>query len=283
MKMKDLKKVVKKFLGLSMVAVLMVSSMVGCSNQKEASSNGAKNDEVKKIVIGTCMNFEDVAFTNKDGKLDGFEVELLKEVNKLLPQYEFEIQQLAFDNILLSLDAGKVDVGSSMYEYSEERAKNYLFGKEGYRDYSIYFYGLAGKGNTTWSSLAGKTVGTYSATDNSTLTIENYNKKNPDKAIKIDYTGDISKDVEYKSLEEGRWDAIYTTRAGYEKDKKEYGDKFELGDLITKSEAYWVYPKDGKHDELQKAMDGALQTLKKDGTLNKLSNKWFGSPAYYEK
>lgn len=246
-----------------------------------ADSTAEASGDVTVINVGTTQNFEDVSFINESGELDGFEIELLKEVDARLPQYEFNIAQFPFDNLLISLDSGKLDIASSMFEYSDERAANYLYGEVGYRDYSKYFYGLAENGAPTWESLAGKTVGVRTQADNSGLKVEAYNEENPDKAINLDYYGDVSVEVKLEALAQGKWDAVYATLAQAETYKTEYPDyDFVVGDLITSTEAYWLYQKD--NTALQQDVDAALQEIKDDGTLDELANKWFGTDAYPE-
>ncbi len=43
-------------------------------------------------------------------------MELIKELDKRLPQYEFEFKTMDFGNLLLSLDAGKIDLVSHQME-----------------------------------------------------------------------------------------------------------------------------------------------------------------------
>jgi ABC-type amino acid transport substrate-binding protein len=66
--------------------------------------------EIRKIVVGTGTTFPLVCFIDENGKLTGFDVELVREIDKRLPQYEFEFQTLDFSNILLSLETKKIGV-----------------------------------------------------------------------------------------------------------------------------------------------------------------------------
>lgn len=279
MKKNNVKLLLKKAAITAFAGVIAATTLTACG--KKSEDDAAL--ESGKVVIGITNNFTDVAFLNDDGELDGFEVELLKAIDEKLEDYEFEFQQSNFDNILISLDSAKVDLGTCMFEYSEERAEKYLYGNEGYRDYSVYLEAPKGSGYTTLESLAGKTIGDISATNNAALKIQQYNEENPDKAINLDYYGEgVSEDTVIKTLDEGRWEAIMRTKAEFEKHKKEYGDKYELGEIITESEAYFLFPKDGKHEQLRDAVDGAIKELKEEGIVDELSEKWFGTPAYIE-
>lgn len=269
----------KRRIVVTLIMSLGVVSLAGCGNATEVSNNSG--DEVQVIKIGADADFEDISFVNEEGELDGFEIELLREIDEMLPQYEFDIQLLPWENLLLSLDSGRIDLCTSEWEYTEERAENYLFADEGFRDYSLYFEGLKGT-DLTWEGLAGKVVATVDQSDNTTVQIENYNAEHPGQELIIDYMGSVSTEVVLASLDQGRWDATYSTQAGFEKDNREYGDKYELGDLITHTETYFLYHKDGRQQQLHDDVDEALRELKENGRLNEISEKWFGAPAYFD-
>lgn len=249
------------------------------ASASSTSGDGANNPDAKKIVCGVVSGVDGWGNVDAKGKFDGYEPAVLREVDRRLPQYSFELQPSDFNNILLSLDSDKIDLGTHMFEYTPERAEKYLYGKEGYFDFTTVLEVPADSKLTTLDDFAGKTVVTPSKGDASTTIIENYNKKNPDKAIKIDPQGGVARDVEIQSLVDGRWDAISTPRYMVSDDNKKYGkgkDIVKEGPVLNRSNSFYLYPKDGKHDQLQKDVDGALKAMKEDGTLAKISIKYIG-------
>lgn len=279
MKKNQLVSAIKKISVLSFAGLLAVTSLTACG-KSDGDASSEDKEGVETIKVGLPNSFDQVAYLDENGELVGFEVDLLKRIDEELPQYEFEYEESTFDNILISLDAGKIDLGSHEFEYSDERAEKYLFAQEGYRDFSIYLISLKGSGYTTLESLAGKTIGAISNTDNCALLIDKYSKENPDKAITEDYYGDVEDSVVVQSLKEGRWEATYNTLNSYNDWVKEYGDIFDLGDAINESDAYFLYPKDDKYIPLRDAVDEVIKEIKASGELDELSNKWFGYDAY---
>ncbi len=273
-------KLSKKSAALFLIVALVAGTLTACGDSE--ASGQSSDGEVQKILVGVPTNFENTSFLDEDGELKGYEIDLLTKIDEKLDNYEFEFQQSQFDNILLSLDSGKIDMGAHMFEYSEERAQKYLYGDEGYRDFSVHLIAMKGSGYTTLESLAGKTIGIISETDNAGLQIQKYNEKNPEKAIHFDYYGEgTGTDVIMKTLEEGRWEAVVGTQSDFEQRQETFGDKYELGETVTESEAYYLYPDDGEHEALKDAVDQAVKELKEDGTLNELAEEWYGTPAYY--
>lgn len=265
----------KKKVGFLLVLGLLAGMLAGCGTAKEASTNGAASaeggKEVKKIIVGTGTQFPNVCFIDANGKLTGYDVELVKELDKRLPEYEFEFQTMDFSSLLLSLETKKIDFVAHQMEKNPEREAKYLFNKE---PYSIFFNKVVvPKTNTDIKSiddLKGKKVLT-SATSNEAYILQEYNKKNKD-AIEIVYTNAPSNDRTNQILT-GRAAAIITTDFAL----KSYpnGDKLKtVGDPLTQSDVLFVLRKD--EQELSDKLDTAIKELKADGTLSKLSIQWLG-------
>src|SRR6478736_6594461 len=94
-------------------ALILVLAVTACGSRNNKASNAYSEApaasteapaQVKKIIVGTGNQFPKVAFVDDSGKLTGFDVELVREIDKRLPEYEFELQVLDFTNILLSLE-----------------------------------------------------------------------------------------------------------------------------------------------------------------------------------
>lgn len=266
----------KKAVSLIGVATLVAGTMAGCG---KASAAGDSASGPKTVVVGVVSTAEKFGSVGEDGVLDGYEIALLKAIDEKLEDYEFDIQPSDFNNILISLDAGKIDLGTHMFEYNDERAEKYYFGQEGYINFSTNFIIPVDSENTTWDSLAGKVFGGISETDNSSLIVKKYNEEHPDKALEMDYYGQIGTEAVLQSLLEGRWDAIPGIWWVADQYNEEYGngkDIVKKGDVIGTSLAYYLYPKDDEHAAIRDAVDGAIAELREEGVLKSLSEQYFG-------
>ena len=155
--------------------LVTMTGLAGCGNQAGADQNAPKT-----IIVGTGHAYEPYCYLDEDGNLAGYELEVMKAVNELLPQYKFEFQTFDFANVLLSLDAGKIDIGAHQYELNDERQKKYLFGKESYTTYTTHV--TVPVGNITIHSLddlQGKKVMTPVGSNKAYL-LEKYNTEHPD-------------------------------------------------------------------------------------------------------
>lgn len=273
----------RKVLSALLMASVMGAMLAGCGSSSSSDASGEsdtdESSEVQTVVIGCYDGWTNVAYLDEEGNLTGYEVELLKAIDEELEAYEFEFEP-SQANFLTLIDTGKIDIASSMYSYSEERAEKYLFTNEGYRDMSQYIVCLEGDEYTTLESLAGKTLGLGFEDDSTSTILKAYNEENPDKAINLDYYGDAELDVVAQGVQEGRWDALTESSATLAQLNDISDVTFIQGDVVEESDAYWILPKDGKHDDLRDAIDGVLAEFKENGKLNELHEEWFGTPAY---
>lgn len=63
----------------------------------------AANQKVQTITVGTGTQFPNVCFLDENGKLTGYDVELVKEIDKRLPGYKFKFKRWIFLTYSLAL------------------------------------------------------------------------------------------------------------------------------------------------------------------------------------
>ena len=258
----------RQYVFAGFLTILGGVTLAGCG-KKEASAGGG----AEKVVVGTGNSYEPYCYLDDKGNLAGYEYEVLKAVDELLPQYEFEYKTSDFANVLISLDAGKIDIGAHQYEWNKERDEKYLFGKEPYTTYVTYLT-VAGNRDDVKSldDLKGKKVKSSSGS-NSAYILENYNKDHKDNPIRVDYVNNSTDEETITGLLNGVWDATIMTARDVDKLNKSYEKGSPsikvTGDPVQTSSTYFVFAKD--NTKLQEAVDGALKQLKENGTLAKIS------------
>lgn len=122
-------RVFKKILATVMAAT-MVLSMVGCGSSEKSdskSSETGKIEEIKskgKLVLGTASGyppFEFVSVENK-GAVVGIDVELAQAIADELG-VDLEVQDMAFSELITSLQAGNCDIVIAGMPETEEKAE----------------------------------------------------------------------------------------------------------------------------------------------------------------
>ncbi|MGO4547867.1 transporter substrate-binding domain-containing protein [Paenibacillus sp. 2TAB23] len=260
------------------IAIILTLTLAGCgSNKNNTGSEAASGNESKavtKIVVGTGTQFPNVCFIDENGKLTGFDVELVREIDKRLADYEFDIQTLEFTNLLLSLETKKIDLIAHQMEKNPEREEKYLFNTEPYAHWRNKI--IVAKDNDsvqTLDDLKGKKVLTTATTAQATI-LENYNKEN-NNAIEIVYQNGGANDT-VAQVTSGRVDAFLA--ADFTLSLVDTKQELKaVGPALSEADILFMFRKnDPDQQKLSDAVDGAIKELKADGTLAKLSSEWLG-------
>ena len=245
----------------------------GCFRRDDQES--AANPDAETIVVGTGNAYQPFVYLGENGELEGYDVVVLKAVDKKLDQYNFEYESSDFKNILTSLQAGKVDLAAHQYQYNDERAEKYLFGEVGYNNITLHNISIEGEGEyNSLDDLQGKNV-IASPGANEAHVIEEYNSEHgEDEQINIVYNEGGS-EIFISSLQNGTADAGILK----EYDGNKYNEQFNANLAISEqpvsgSKANSLYRKGD--EALQQAVDGAVQALIDEGTLKELSIEYLG-------
>lgn len=256
--------------------LIIVTSIIGLilTGCGAKTNNTSSTTTPKKIIVGTGNAFKPYCYLDENGKPAGYEVAVLQEVNKRLPQYKFEYQAMDFANILISLQSKKIDIASHQYAKNPEREQKYLYGKEGYADDIVKMTVLNNRNDIkSIQDLVGKNV-QVSTGSNSANYMEKYNKEHNTK-INLVY-GSPDTVTLIKSMQDGKIDAFFSWAQQVDMYNKSLGNVIKLvGDPIYNTNVYQIYRKDDT--KLRDDVDKALSDMKKDGTLAKISIKYLGA------
>lgn len=274
----------KKIFSMFIILVLSISVLAGCgqgtleSKSTSSSNNSSKEnslDRIKKagkIIIGIDDTYPPMEFKDKDNKLVGYDIDMANEIGKKLG-IKVEFVPTAWDGIFMALQSKKFDVIHSSVSITDERKKTMIFTEP-------YIYGgnaiFVKADNTTVNSqddFKGKIIGCQVGT----TAQDALSKISGMKEVKK-YNGMTEA---FLDLKNGRIDAVVSDPQVGDYYIASQKDKFKkIKSLLSQEPIGVAFRKDDTdlRDGYQKAMD----ELKKDGTLSKLSEKWFGYDIYKE-
>lgn len=252
----------------ALISTLFVANVFAAKKEKKAKA--------KTVIVGTGSDSPLYCYLDDKGNLAGYEIDVIKAIDELLPQYDFEFQTFDFKNILLALSAGKIDIGAHMYESNPERRKNYLFTEHGYNDFSKYIVVL--KDNTSVNSLedlVGKTAQASTGSATGAILLH-WNEEHPNAKINAVLTGSLTNEQIVASMKNGTYDAFFTNIPSFNQIQKEYGGIFRLVEKpISTSASYFIFNLNSP--QLKADVDGALDKLIASGKLAELAIKDLGS------
>lgn len=279
--------------GVAVIAIVAATylgrTLTGASSSK-ASSATSGSDKVTTLKVAHTQNYVPYDFLDEKGQSDGYEVAVLKAIDEKLPDYQFEYTGTSDEDLLIGLESGKYDIGTKGAWYTEERAKKFIISESPIGASIIGFTIRKADANKfknidDFAKEKGKLV-PISPQNAQWTVIEEYNKKHSASPIELTAAESFQIADAYAWVLEGRYDAFFDIKLSFEKavtDKAgsyhQYADQlswFPYKGIPT----YPLIHKDKKNEEFAKAYEKAIKELEKDGTLSKLSEKYFGEDVF---
>ena len=277
-----MKKIAKSIIAVALV-MLSVSPVFAAS--KSAKS---KKTKVRTINVAHTVTNVPYDFLDEKGNADGFEIAVLKAVDELLPEYEFKFHGVSDEELLIGTESGKYQVGTKGAWITEERKKKFLIPQN---PLAASVIGIAFRAENSdqikdlesFAKFSGKLI-PISPQSAQFSVIQEFNEKHPSNQIKLVPSDVFDIADSYLWVLEGRYDAYFVLKLSYEKNVlKETGPYHQFADKLAyvpyKGIPTWpLFNK--KETELADAYDKAVQTLKENGTISKLSLKYFGEDVF---
>ena len=269
---------------------LLVGGLVGCGSKdadksaanktatpvvtKAADDNqGSDKDllaqikERGKLLIGTEGTYAPYTFHDESGKLVGYDVEVAEAIAAKLG-VKAEFVESNWDSLIAGLDAVRYDVVINQVTITEERLQKYDFSTP----YTISRAALiVGKDNNdikSFEDLKGKKAA-QGLTSNYAQLAEGYGAK------LVSADGSFSKAIELVSTKR----AVATINdqvSFYDFLKQKPDAPVKLVDTLDDASKNAVLIRKG-NDTFVEAVNKALDEITKDGTLAKISDKYFGA------
>ena len=249
----------KSIIVVASLLVVGALFLAGCQSKGDGEANSEK-----VLRVGTEGTYSPFSFRDDNDKLTGYDVDVAKAVAKKI-NYKVKFVEAPWDSMLAAFDANKSDVIFNQVSITPERKEKYLFSTP----YSVSHPALiVNKDNNEikdFADLKGKTSA-------QSLT-SNYAQMAEDLGAEISSVDGFSKAVEL--VGDNRADATLNDDVTYY-DYLNQKPNVPIKIVKTSDEATEVaamFHKDDK--ELAEKVDKAIKELEADGTLTKLSEKYF--------
>jgi len=279
-----MKKITKSLLLLVLASSILASPLFAAKKTKKS-----KKSAVRLIQVAHTPTNVPYGFLNEKGQSDGFEVSVLRAVDELLPQYEFKFNAVSDDELLIGIETGKYQLGTKGAWLTEERKKKFLIPST---PIAASVIGLAYrtsdadqiKDMDSFAAYSGKLI-PISPLSAQYSVIDDYNKAHQGQPqIKLVPSDVFDIADSYLWVLEGRYDGYLVLKLSFEKNVlKETGPYHQFADKLSyvpyKGIPTWpLFNK--KEEQLVKDYDQAIKTLKENGTIGKLSQKYFGENVF---
>lgn len=221
----------------------------------------------KKLVVATDTAFVPFEF-KKDGKYVGFDVDLWDAIAKEL-KVEYTLRPMDFSGIIPALQTRNIDVALAGITITDERKKAIDFSDGYYKSGLMVLVKANNNDVKSIKDLDGKVVAVKSGTGSVDYAKANIKSKDLRQFPNIDNA--------YMEVGTNRADAVLhdTPNILYFLNTAGKGQFKAVGDSLEAQQYGVAFPKGS--DELREKVNGALKTLRENGTYNTIYKKWFGT------
>lgn len=266
-------------LTISTIVLALILALTACTGNNSATGSSSSNNtsnSAKTVQIAVPTAEKPLSY-EENGQLTGYEVEVLRAVDKKIKNYKFNIQSVSSDAQQVGLDTGKYDLIAEGFFKNPVRAKKYLIPNENDGASLIRIYSNdSHKSLKSVSDLRGIKLVPTDANGGMYYILTTFNKSYPSNKINIQ-TSDagVTTADKLKSVASGKYDAlILPSNLGEAAIIKQEKLKINTSKPVLVIPTYFLLPK--KNKALKAEVDKALKELKADGTLSKLSLKYYG-------
>ena len=266
----------KKFTALTLGVLTVAALLGGCGgdNKKEAAAGG--KTIVKTVISGTEAP---LSWVDEKGEKHGYEYDVLLEVNKRLKDYQLDIQAVPPETQDVMMESGDAKVATGGYFKNAQREQNFLLPESPIGASSLMVYVLKGNENkyTNFEDVVKANLKLVPLTPNGGAyrIVDEWNKKHGNLLKEIPVQSGVSVAERVKGLKEGQYDAlIIPNNLGVEELAAKQGVALAaIKEPIKVNATYVIVNK--KEEKLAGEINEALKDLRADGTLAKISTKWY--------
>ena len=280
----------KVLIGAAVVLVAGAIVAVRTTQSKKIPTTGAKAKVEKVLQVAHTQSYKPYDFVNDKGESDGFEVQVLKAVDEKLPDYKFNYNPTSDEDLLIGLESGKYDIGTKGAWKTPEREKKFIIPEEKIAASVIGLtYRTADKAKYSnledFAKQNGKLI-PISPQNAQYKVIEDFNAANPKTPIKLDAADQFTISDAYAWLLEGRYDGFFDIKLSFDNsvlaaDGPYHNFASKLSYVPYKGiPTYPIIHKNATNEAFAKAYDQTIKELEADGTLTKLSKKYFGEDVF---
>lgn len=255
------------------------SSASASSSSTSASADASSNGDVKKVLIGIRQDLYPTSYINEQGEPSGYDIDVIKKIDELLPEYEFEYEAVSQEALLTGLDTGKYKAAVAGFYSNDDRRAKYLFPEECIGGNII---GLAVRKSDeadikTLEDVAknNKSVVPIAPTSGMYGIVIQYNAEHPDNQVKLVDAEWTNAADEYKWVAEGRYDVAVASKNVVDDTLTKIGLENDIQfNSFTAIKTWSLF--NPEETELAAAYDKALKELKDDGFISEKSEEYFG-------
>ena len=248
---------------LKVLALGLALFFIGCGDDsgKKTATNAPEANKEVVYKVGSSADYPPFEYLDEKNQIVGFEIDLLSEITKKTG-IKFDVANMNFDGLISALKTGKIDIAISGMSATDERRKSVDFTKPYYFSENLFIRKKGSdinKDNLKDKKISAQ-VGTIQEDAAKKITTQSIPAENVASAI--------------MSLNAGKIDVVLTDSPIGIEYLKQNPDLEEFLRLPDGTEGFAMAFDKGKHTDLIKKIDAAIEELQKSGEFDKMLAKY---------
>ena len=270
--MTESRSILTRRLGLAIAGGLAIALVTAGTSHAQTSGS------VRTIKIATAAESKPLSWGAIGVEPQGYEPDVLKAINAKLPQYKFEMEGAADIAQETGLVTGKYDMATGGYFKAPAREKQFLIPASPLGASLMKIYSRKDSNIAGMKDLVGKQIVPVTAGGGVYRFVTQWKEENP--GYKIDITAS-SAGIPYpdrlKEVQNGKYDAlILPSNLGQQTVIENQKLDIKASEPVSINNTYVLIHRSEENKALADDISRVLKELKDDGTLGKVSQKWFG-------
>lgn len=256
-------------ISIALASVLLAGALTGCGAK-------AGGDEAKEIIVAVAPGFYPITYIDDDGNPAGYDVDVMKKVDEMLPEYTFVYEVADKEAMNVGVQTGTYQMGINSLFKTDERKEIYLMPENNMGYTPVGFIQREDDNITDFETAVaqGKKVHPVVASSGIRLIVDGYNKEHPDAPVVYDTYSVANYAEAFASILDGKYDYAVDLIPVFELQPEDMIKGLKMSDPVAVVPTYPIINMDEK--DLNDAVDKTLKTLLDDGTLSKISVDEFG-------
>ncbi|KGR79165.1 transporter substrate-binding domain-containing protein [Ureibacillus manganicus] len=274
---------IKKFKKIQLtILALGAVALLGACGSAEGTSGGSANG-VRTIDVAVPPDSKPLSYTNENGELVGYEIDILKAVDEKLEDYSFNLLGVHDSAAEIGLDTGKYQMIAQGLFKSPTREEKYLIPEQHNGASLMRVYSNKKYSNIkSLDDLVGLTIFPPSPSGGVYNLLMAHNEEKPDKKLEF-ATSDAGFTVaeRLKDIESGKYDAlVLPSNLGAADIIKLQNLEVNISDPVKVFPTFFMIYKSDENKELVSKVSEALTELKDEGVLSKISIEYYGEDVF---
>lgn len=254
------------------LALATTISLSACSNTENSDTS-----DTRTIKVAVAPGFFPITYADDDGNAAGYDVEVFKAIDELLPEYEFVYEIVDKEAMNVGVQTGTYQVGVNSMFKTEERLETYIMPENnmGYTALGC-LYREGEEHITSFEDIYNRQLRIHptQAAGSVQNVIEDWNNAHPDMALSIGTVTSVDNTEGTDSVRSGEYDVFFQLIPVVDL----WSDESKVGLAVSDPlDVVPTFPIINKEEtDLNNKVDAALADLQADGTLSRLSLDAFG-------